>query len=59
MNLFRRINMSSDTFVQQRAYIYAPNPEEIKAMEDEKICGEDEIKDDDVRGVVIIDIFGE
>ena len=63
--------MSNEKFVQQRAYVYAPSPEEIRQMEnrrrkmeDKRICGEDEFfsiteEDDDTRGVVIIDILGE
>jgi len=55
--------MSNDTFVQQRAYIYAPNPEDIKKME-ESTDGKKEFiiadeKEDDARGVVVIDILGE
>jgi hypothetical protein len=54
--------MSNETFVQQRAYIYAPSLEEIKKMKNE-LRGEDEIliteEDDGTSGVVIIDILGE
>jgi hypothetical protein len=49
--------MSDET--QQRAYIYAYTPEDIKKMQENEAEESAENEDDDARGVVIIDILGE
>ena len=60
MDPYQVNNMNDETFVQQRAYIYAYLPEE----EWEFMSGEEELIIDGeveecLRGVVIIDILGE